>query len=179
LANNNNAHGLRPLGISLGGGPAFIEQFSKAVGYGTAIFQNDAVNRVADGSIEASATPGSSLYSGVALNYGAALTATDHLVITSPDALFEAQDDGTTGQGVPGITAVGLGMNANLVLTAGVAATSHISKHQIAASTLDTTNTLDMHLLKLLSAPDNAYGQYARIEMVFNRHRMAPGVAGV
>ncbi len=95
MANVDFPHGIRPLGISLSGGPGTIEQFSKVVGYGTAIFVHDAINRVADGSIEASATPGTTLYSGVALDYGKASTATDHLCITNADALFEAQGDGS------------------------------------------------------------------------------------
>src|SRR5512139_1552657 len=93
MANVDNPHGLRPLARTLSGGMPWVQLFTKAVGYATAIFQHDAVNQVADGSIEASATPGTTLYSGVALNYGAASTATEHLVITSPDAIFEAQDD--------------------------------------------------------------------------------------
>lgn len=171
MANLNNPHGLRSLGITLSGGCLSIENFSKVVGYGTAIFRNDAVNRVADGSIEASATPGTTLYSGVALNYGAASTATEHSVIVNPDALFEAQADGS-------LVAADMGLNANLVLTAGNA-TTKISKHQINSATEDVTNTLDVHLLKLLDAPDNEAGNYARIEIVFNKHRMNPSAVGV
>jgi hypothetical protein len=173
MANNNNPHGLRPLGISLSGGPAMLDSLSKASGYGTAIFTYDAVNRVADGSIEASATPGTTLYSGVALNYGAASTATDHLVVISPDALYEAQVDDATG-----FTAAEMGLNANLLLTAGNA-TTKVSKHTINHTGVDVTATLDVHLLGLLNVPDNAFGGYARIEICFNKHRMAPAAVGV
>jgi hypothetical protein len=34
-------------------------------------------------------------------------------------------------------------------------------------------------LLRLFAVPNNAYGAYSRIEIIFNKHRMAPGVAGV
>lgn len=170
MANVDNPHGCRPLGISLGGGPELLQKFSKIAGYGTAIFMWDAVNRVADGSIEASATPGTTPYTGVSYNYGAISTATDHLVNIDPGAMYEAQDEGT------GIAAADMGLNANLVLTAGVAATSKQSKHEINGATkdVDAAKALDIHLLNLLSAPDNAAGQWARVEFVFNKHRMHP-----
>lgn len=172
MANVDNPHGLRSLMRTLSGGCPTIDQFAKAVGYGTAIFIGDAVNRVADGSIEASATPGTTLYTGVALNHGAASKATTHLVITSPDAIYEAQDEGT------GVAAADEGLNANLVLNAG-SATTKISGHEINGATKATTATLDVKLLKLLDVPDNAAGSNARVEVMFNKHRMAMAVAGV
>lgn len=174
MANANNPHGLKPLGLCLSGGPGFYDTLSKVVGYGTAIFQYDAINRVADGSIEASATPGTTNYSGVAMNYGAASTATDHLCALSADAMFEAQDNDT----VTGLAAADMGLNANLVLTAGNA-TTKISKHQVNYTGINTTVTLDVHLLGLLNVPDNAFGANARVEIVFNKHRMAPATVGV
>lgn len=173
MANVNNPHGLRPLGISLSGGPQHIEKFSKLVGYGTAIFLWDAVNRVSGGALQASATPGTTTFTGVSLNYSAPSTAAEHLVITTPDAIFEAQ-----GNGSGSLDAADEGLNANLVLTAGNAAT-RLSKHQIAESTKQTTATLDVHLLRLLALPDNEYGAYSRFEIVFNKHRMSPATAGV
>lgn len=173
MSNTNNPHGLRPLGWNLAGGPPFIAAFSKVVGYGTTLFPFDAVNRVADGSIEASATPGTTRYTGVVLDYGLLSTATNHLVVIDPLAVYEAQDDGA-----PGILAVDLGLNANLVLTAGNTVTKQ-SKHQIAHAGIDVTNTLDVHLLQLFGAPDNAHGPNARIEIIFNKHRMASDSVGV
>lgn len=182
MANNNFPHGLRPLGVALSGGAPVFEEFTKASGYGTAIFRYDAVNRVADGTIEASASPGTTLYTGVSMNYGVLSTETKHTVCTSPDALYEAQDDGSTytapNPDTVGINSQDAGMNANLVLTAGDTTTKQ-SKHQIAASTLAVTATLDVHILGLLNVPDNDWGQYARCEIVFNKHRMAPASVGV
>jgi hypothetical protein len=172
MANVDNPHGLSPLYV-LSGGPVQTELFKKAVGYGTAIFRGDAVNRVADGSIEASATPGTTLYTGVALDYGAPSKATTHIVIVGMDQVYEAQGDGSGT-----LDEADMGLNCNLVLTAGNAATKQ-SKHQLAESTKQTTSTLDVHLLKALATPDNAYGANARIEFLFNKHRLAMGVAGV
>ena len=174
MANVDNPHGLRPIMRAFGGGMAGIEKLSKVVGYGTAIFQHDAVNRVADGSIEASATPGTTLYSGVALNYGAASKATDHLVITDPDMIFEAQDNADA----TGLVAADMGLNANLQLNAG-SATTQISGHEINLTGADVTASLDVHLMRKLDVPENAYGTHCRVEIMFNKHRMAKAAVGV
>lgn len=174
MSNVNNPHGFRPLGWCLGGGQPFITKLSKAVGFGTAIYPYDLVARASDGSINTTITPGTTLISGVALDYGALSTATDHLVIISADALYEAQDNGS-----PGVAAADLGANANCIVSVAGTLTTKTSGHQIDASTIATTSTLDLHLMQLLAVPDNAHGNNARIEVVINKHRMNPGVAGV
>lgn len=175
MANVDNPHGLRPLMRTLSGGCPTIQWMQKDASEAAAIFQWDAVNREADGNIEAnSATPGTTLYSGVSLNHGAAATLTDHAVVVSPDAVFEAQDNSDTD----GFAAADLGLNVNIELNAG-SATTKISGHELDESTVATTATLDLKLLALLNTPDNAHGAFSRIEVVFNKHRMNPAVAGV
>jgi hypothetical protein len=174
MPNVDNPHGLSPLGRTLSGGLPTIESFTKAASFGTALFIGDAVARAADGTINTTITPGTTLYSGVNLQHGAASTLTDHLVMTSPDALFEAQDNNDTD----GFAAADMGLNVNLELNAGSAATQ-LSGHELDESTIQTTNTLDVKLLRLLGSPDNAYGAYGRYEIVFNKHRMFGNVAGV
>lgn len=174
MANVDNPHGLRPIGRGVSGGPPRVQSFDKAVGYGTALFIGDAVFRVADGSIDKSGTPGTTAYSGVNLNHGAASTATSHLVIVSPDTLFECQDNNDTD----GIAAADLGFNVNLELNAG-SATTLISGHELDESTANTSNGLDMHMIELFNVPDNAHSAFARIVVMFNKHRMTPAVAGV
>lgn len=171
--NNDNPHGLRPIGTIHGGGFE-VEELNKVIGYGTAIFVGDAVNRVADGSIEASATPGTTLYSGVSLNYGALSKATTHLVLTDPSVIYEAQDNNASA----GIAAIDLGLNANLQLNAG-STTTEQSGHEINETGKDVTATLDVHLRRLFAIPGNAHGGWARIEITFNKHRMAPAAVGV
>jgi hypothetical protein len=174
MPNIDNPNGLRPLMRTLAGGFATIESFAKAVGYGTAIFMWDAVARAADGSIDKAITPGTTNYSGVALNYGAASTATDHLVVTSPDALFVAQDNNDTD----GLAAVDMGLNCNIELNSG-SSTTQVSGHELDESTAATTSSLDVKLLRKWDVPNNDYGSNCRVEIIFNKHRMAPGVAGV
>jgi hypothetical protein len=178
VSNVNNPHGFRPLGFCFGGGPPFVETMSKAVGLATAIYPWDLVARLADGSITSatgSITPGTTLISGVAVDYGAASLATDHLVMTDPNAMFEAQDNA----GGAGLLAVDMGLNANVIVSVAGTLASKKSGHQIADSTKDVTATLDLHLLRLLNIPENAFGPNARIEVIINKHRMNPGVVGV
>lgn len=175
MANTNNPHGLNPI-YTLSGGPLQTNSYRKVATYGTALFPGDAVNRVADGSIEASATAGTTAYTGVLIaGYGAASTATaDHIVADDlANTIFEAQGDGSGS-----LDQADEGLNANLVLTAGNAATKR-SKHQIAEGSKNTTNTLDVHLLRLFGDPSNAYGANARFELMFNKRRDAPATAGV
>lgn len=175
MPNVDNPHGLRPLGYCLGGGPPMIQYFSKDAAEGAAIFTWDAVNREADGNIEAnSATPGSTTYSGVAMNYGAASKLTEHAVIISPDAVYEAQDNNDTD----GFDAADMGLNVNIELNAGSAVTKQ-SGHELDESTADVTATLDLHMLDLLAVPDNAAGANSRVIVVFNKHRMNSQRVGV
>lgn len=176
MANRNNPHGLRPLCRGLSGGPVENELFQKEASVGTAIFRNDAVVQTASGPYVSATgiTPGTTLYSGVALNYGAASTLTDHYVIVDPYAIFEAQDNNSTD----GIQATDIGNNANLSLGAG-SSTTKLSGHVIDEATIATTSTLDVKLRKILETGDNDYGSYCRVELVFNKHRNAFAVAGV
>ena len=103
--------------------------------------------------------------------------ATDHLVVVTPDALFEAQDNA----GGAGSSPWTEGLNCNVIVS--VAGTLPLKKsgHQIADSTKDVTATLDLQLIKRLALPiaENAYGPNCRVEVVINKHRMNPGVVGV
>jgi hypothetical protein len=97
------------------GGGFLMQPFSKVVGYGTALYPGDAVARVADGSIEIPATPGTTLISGVNNTWGAASLASVHSVFTDPNAIFEAQDNNDTD----GFDAADEGSNVNLEYNAG------------------------------------------------------------
>ncbi len=179
MANNNNPHGLRPIMRTLEGGFPTVRPYNKAVGTLTGIFINDAVVMIADGSVSAATgdiTPGTTAYSGVSLSFGITTKATKHLVIVSPSAVYEAQDDDSGA----GILAADIGLNANIALGAG-SATTLLSAHTIHDTGKNTTNSLDLHLLQLLAVPDNdpAGGPFARVEVIFNKHRMAGVTAGV
>lgn len=175
MANVDNPHGFRPLMRNLDGGEPRIEEYDKDASEATAIFPFDIVSREADGNIAPGGTPGTTRYQGVALEYGAAATATKHLVIESPNAVFEAQDNADTD----GIAAADLGLNANAEFNAGNL-TKQQSGHEIDESSAAATATLDLKLLRLLKTPDadNDFGANARIEVVINKHILREG-AGI
>lgn len=181
MANVDNPHGFGPLNRSIVGGPgAAIMQCHKLVGYGTALFIGDGVTRVASGTkatpaISAAVTPGTTPTFGVNRTYGAASTATDHLVIPALGGqMFEIQDNNDTD----GVAAADLNKNANYELNAG-SATTQISGHELDESTINTTNTLDLHILGLLQSPDNAFGSFARVLVTFNRNQLSDQIAGI
>lgn len=173
MANVNNPHGFASLGTNVNGGPPVIQELLKAVGDSQAIFKNDPVARVSGGAVSAgSITPGTTLFSGVAIDYGAASTATTHKVIVDPSALFEAQCVST-------LAASNMGKNANVTYTQAGSATTKVSGAQIDDSTVATTSTLDLHLIQLYSCITNLFGANARVEVIFNKQRFGGGVAGV
>jgi hypothetical protein len=172
MANVNNAHGFRPLMRSMTGGPgAGGLGAHKLAGDGTALFLNDVVKLAANGTKNTkciTAGTAGAPATGVNLVYGAASTATDHLIIPADSQLFECQIDT--------IAAANLDMNAALVAGAGSSIT-HLSGHS--ANGVATTNTLDLKVLELWNSPDNAFGAYARIIVKFNNFQLANQLVGV
>lgn len=171
MANYLRGGGLKWLN-SLHGGAAGIRQLIKDASMATAIFRGDVVAQEADTNLAPGGTAGTTLYSGVSQDYGAALTLTNHLVIVDPWSVFEAQ------AGATGLVAADEGLNANFVFSAGVVATQQ-SGHLIDDSTEQTANTLDAHLKEFLRAADNEEGAYSRWGITINKHRLHPAVAGV
>jgi len=170
MANVNAPFGFRPTMRTASGASGRMIAAHKLVGYATALFMNDCVTHAANGinnspAIDANITPGTTPILGVNLNYGAASVATYHtIVLAAAGALFLVQGDGT---GASFLVAANLSKNANIALTAG-STTLLTSKHQLSETSLATTNTLDLRVRKLWDSPDNALGQYARVEVTFN-----------
>jgi hypothetical protein len=173
MANQDNPHGLLALYV-LSGGPIQTDEFNKLVGLNSVLYPGDVVAQVDSGrDISVPATPGTTLITGVNLNYAAALTASVHTVIVGLDTVFEAQGDNGTA-----LDLADMGLNCNLIYNAGNA-TSKKSGHEIDASEKATNAAYDVKLLKKLAVPDNEYGEFARIEILINKSRLAQGAAGV
>lgn len=176
MANVNNPYGLKPTMRSLVGGPVELEQYSKPANYGKAIRKWDAVTLLSTAvlGVAADITPGTTLYLGVAMDYAAASTLSNHLVIINPFALYDAQGHATS----TGIVAADVGANVNLLLTDGppTGAPTETSANELDDSAIDTNILKDVHLIKLVSSPDNAVGVHARFEVMFNKHFYHGGV---
>jgi hypothetical protein len=181
MANTNTPFGFRPQMRTMSGGMGTAIAAHKLVGYATALYVNDVVTHAAAGTkptacIDAAITPGTTPVLGVNLLWGAASLATDHIVVLADGgAVFVAQGDGT---GATFLVAASMSKTANIALTAGNAS-SKLSKHQLSETSINTTNTLDLHVRKLWESPDNVFGQYARVEVTFNNLVGADQKAGL
>jgi hypothetical protein len=173
MANVDNPHGLRPLMRSVEGGPCQVRQYTKDVGEALAVFIHDLVTVETDGAIAPNGTPGTTRWLGVSLNWGAAATVSTHLVVVSPSALFEGQDNDDTD----GFDAADMHAGVNIELNAGNA-TTLVSKHELDESSIHASNAKDLKMLGLLNVPNNAFGEHARIEVLINLHLMREG-AGI
>ncbi len=175
MANRDNPHGLRYVGRSLGGGYNSVVRKDKDVSEGTAIFRHDIVEMEADGNIAPGGSPGTTRFYGVALNHGAALTATEHDVIWNPDALFVIQDNNDTD----GVAAADIGTSlANVELNTGSSLTL-VSGHELDESTIANTSTLDLRLINLFRQTGNAFGSNADVVVVINKHLMNKETTGI
>ena len=180
MANKDNPHGFIPLMRSISGGPgAALMGAHKLAGYGTALFIHDAVTRVASGTkktqaVSAAITPGTTPIAGVNMTYGAASTATDHIIVPGHMQVFECQDNNDTD----GVAAADLNKNFNIELNAGSSAT-FLSGHELDESTIAGTNTLDGKIVGLFRSADNDFGSWARVEVIFNRSQFSDQTTGL
>jgi hypothetical protein len=177
VANVNNPYGLKPLMRTLEGGPPQTELWTKQSSYAYAIYKWDPVTQVA-GYLKGPAngiTAGTTRLLGVALNYAVLSVASNHLVMTSAHAVYDAQGDGSDASLM---AAAYYGYNANLNYsgTAGGGTTRDNSGVQITESTVATTSTLDVRMFNLVNDPTNATGAYARMELYINKHLRNPEV---
>lgn len=113
--------------------------------------------------------------------YHAASTAQYLLVSDDPTLLYMIQDDASAQARAPNQWA---GRNANLVSGTGSTVTGY-SGWQMAASTVATTNTLDLKIIRPLTQADNTISSVANTNMnakwlvKLNNYRYANQIAGV
>ena len=166
MANVDNPHGFPPLMRNLGGGHSIVKTFTKDVSQATIIYRFDMVTVETDGNITAGGTPGTTRMLGVSLDHGATLKLTEHSVVWNPDALYEAQDNKATD----GIQAVDMFSGANAEYNSGDTGTLK-SGHEINETGISATAAaLDLKLIALYEAPNNAFGNNARIICKINKH---------
>lgn len=113
--------------------------------------------------------------------YHLASTAQYILVSDDPTLLYWVQDDASSQARAPNLWA---GRNANLVAGAGSTVYGY-SGWQLAASTVNTTNTLDVKIIRPLDQVDNTIGSVANTNMNAkwlvkpNNYRFANQIAGI
>ena len=188
MANPNSPFGFRPLMTTLNGAPIQIREYGKAAGESTAIFMNDIVMKSAASVTSqtgagtprpavksaTNGSPGTTLWQGVSLNYGAASTLTYQYLVDEITALFTAQVDGSLSV----TSASHVGKNANLKYAAG-SATSKQSLMVVDNTTINTTAGLDLRIVDLSQASPNAEGANAIVVVTIQKHEFGQNVAGV
>lgn len=95
------------------------------------------------------------------------------MVCDSPDVIYEVQEIGTGTQ----LTAAEVGLNANLVAGTN---SGYVSGWLLTNTTEAVTATLDVKLLGLAQRPGNAFGAYAKWNVIINNHVLSsPGHLGL
>lgn len=171
MANPNAPYGFRLTGRTLEGGDPFLLPFSKPATEAVAFFPGDVLARADDNYATRTITPGTTRILGVCQDYGAASTATDHIVCVHPSAVYQGRADGSLVQ-------ADMGLNANFAKGTGDA-TRKYSKDVINSATEAVTATLDLHLIDKVNHPKNEWGEYVELVCIFNKSRFAQDSVGV
>lgn len=186
MGNVNNPFGFLPIGRE-GGAPWTVMEYAKAAAHTQAIFRGDVVSKAAVSVVNPfggppvpgvtslqNGTPGTTLWLGASINYGAPAAATMQYIADEPDTVFIGQGDDNTSLTV----AAAAGKNATLVTGTGNSVTKQ-SNMAFDASAIATTAGLDLRLLRLHPRTDNAEGAYAIFECMIIKHSKTMGSAGV
>lgn len=185
MANTDSATGLVPV-RHMTGGAIRANEYSIASGYTTNIFTGDVVEMTGTGRNVAVAAGGNvdnlGVFSGCAYTdatgqrqfsryWPASTVATDVVayVFDDPDIIFEGQTDT--------LAAADVGLLTDWDDGAG-AAPNGLSGRELVASSGATTGQA-LRILGLAPHPDNAYGTYANVEVLFQEHVMKGTVSGV
>lgn len=183
MANINAPFGFRPI-IRLGGAPFSVTEYGKAAADTHAIYSFDLVGHLLGGTpfplpenptynlsrIQSGSqlTPGTSLWLGASLTYGAASVGSVHPVCDEIDCVFLAQ----AGNGASSMTtAAAAGQNANVFQGVGSATTKQ-SAFCVDSGTVLTTSSLDLRIRRISMISPNIEGAYALLEVTINKHAL-------
>jgi len=185
MANVNGPRGFIPV-RRLGGGEIQTNAYSIASEYSTSIFTGQVVEMTGTGTNIASAAAGNAdnigVFAGcqftkstgevVFSDYWPASTAVTDVIAyvwDDPKIVFEVQTDT--------LAEADVGTVADHVVGSGSVVTGQ------AASYVDVTNGgtsgKTFRILRLVDRPDNAYGAYAKAEVVFAEHALGAALTGI
>jgi hypothetical protein len=184
MANVNAPTGFRPIGtIGQAGYTGKLSSYTVVVGDTSAIGIGDPVCLAAS-SANASglatarrATVGDALIgvcvgvkptpADLTLTYRKASTAMEIYVDTDPDTIYEIQEDADAGA----VPATAIGLNADFILGTVDTVTGN-GKTMLDSSSVETTTTLGLQILRASSDPKNELGvAYQRFVVLLNNNR--------
>ena len=102
----------------------------------------------------------------LALKHRVASTARYCNVVTSPDVVFEIQEDSAGNS----VEATEMSMNADVIYTVAGSTVSGRSGMELDSTSANTTAELQLRILRLMPRVDNAIGNYAVWEVLINEH---------
>ena len=195
MANANKLAGLRPV-KNINGSPwnGKVNMYYKAAGLNEAFFVGSLVATIgsadASGKYPTIALAGTDPPMGVVvgfsntpyiaadvtnldLEYSLASTAHYVAVCDDPGVIFEIQQEEGTDMAVTDV-----GMNASPITETGNTATG-LSTITIDYSSLATTSTLSLKVLRLVDKVDNVLGPYAKYEVMINNHQLGQGLGSL
>lgn len=187
MANANVPRGLIPYAMIWGGKyNGSFNTYYVPSSYATALYVGDPV-KVVSGSSDNFGTPGVNLAAsgdtvlGVVIgiinggDMGAMNTVTRDLAVyhpastagyvavcDDPNVLYMIQDDASSQATAPNLWP---GKNANLTAGSGGSTVTGYSSYQLQASSVATTNTLDLKIVRGIQQPDNSIGTSANTNM--------------
>lgn len=187
MANTVNLFGYMPIGRS-GGGPWSVEEYCKVAAHTQAIFKGDMVSKSAVSGVSPftglpmpgitslqNGTPGTTLWLGSSVNYGAPAAITPQYICNDPFTVFICQGDDTTSLTV----ANAVGKNALLITGTGSTVTKQSTMSFDASALTTSASTIDVKVVGLLNRADNAEGGSAILEVLITKHTNAQGSIGV
>lgn len=189
MANPNNPFGFRPI-IRAGGSPFSVNEYGKPATDSNAIFAFDLVQKIASSTPLPEAalpynlpgiqtgytgTPGTTIWLGASLAFGAASAASVHPVTDEVDVLYIAQCSGATAI----TTAAHVGKNGNLLLTTAGNLLTKMSAMQINSASIAVGAGLDLHIERVAMIVPNQEGANAILEVTINKHFRQVPTAGV
>jgi hypothetical protein len=186
MANTNAPFGLRPI-KHVAGGQIRTSEYSIASAYGTSIYTGDVVELTGTGrNVEKAAaanvdnigvfagcryvnSKGEQVFSQY---WPASTTATDIVafVYDDPNLVFECQADGAV--------AAEMQLLVDWNVGTGSTTTGQSGLYAVVSGTSATTGG-SLRVMGLIDRPGNAYGSYAKIEVMFAEHVLSRVVSGV
>lgn len=202
MANSDFRFGLQPIrnGIGAPWNAGMAQPYYIPVGYATALYVGDPVIVTGDlNSVEHNSNPVGTLqivslaaaaggtylsgsivgfdplWSDLTKQYNPASTARIAYVCDDPEAIFTIQEDGDTTP----LAVTSGSNNADLITTHDGSTVTGLSGFELDSSTINTTNSLQLRVLRLYPTLKNEIGEFAVWEVKINLHtsRYLTGVA--
>lgn len=173
MPNINSPYGFHPIGVNLYGGRLQLFPFKKPAALNAVVAPGDILASDANGEITRTLTPGTTRLLGVAQGFSPALAEVEMPVCIDPGQIYSAMVDGAFTLDMQGNT-------ARVKLGAAITAGPVRSQDVVDSTTIGGNEAGDdLRIIRLEPIEDNAFGDYAKVLVVFNKSRFVADQAGI